>query len=62
MWTQQSQGKGLVALRHVGSEFLDQGLNLHPLPCKADSEPLDLQRSLKLSFNVGKELIKWRRE
>ena len=28
---------GLVAPRHVGSQFLDQGLNSSPLHCKVDS-------------------------
>ena len=33
----------LVTLRHVESQFPDQGLNPYPLHCKADSEPLDHQ-------------------
>ena len=32
-----SCGTGLVALRHVGSQFPDQGLNPRPRQCKADS-------------------------
>ena len=36
---------GLVALRHVVSYFPDQGSNPHSLHWKADSEPLDHQRS-----------------
>ena len=34
---------GLVALQHMGSSFPNQGSNLHLLPCKVDSEPLDHQ-------------------
>ena len=36
---------GLVAPRHVGSQFPDQGSNLCPLHWKADSLPLDRQGS-----------------
>ena len=36
---------GLVALRHVGSYFHDQGSNPRPLHWKADSQPLDCQGS-----------------
>ena len=36
---------GLVSLRHVGSQFPDQGSNPRPLNCKADSLPLDHQGS-----------------
>ena len=32
---------GLVALWHVGFQFLDQGLNPHPLHWKVDSLPVD---------------------
>ena len=35
--------RSLVALWHVGSQFPDQGLNLCPQCCKADSYPLDHQ-------------------
>lgn len=31
---------GLAALRDVGSQFSDQGLNLRPLLCEVDSSPL----------------------
>ena len=42
---QQLWRAGLVAPRHVGSQFPDQGSNPHPLHCKADSLPLDHQGS-----------------
>ena len=35
----------VVALRHVGSYFPNQGLSPHPLHWKADSSPLDHQGS-----------------
>ena len=34
---------GLVATQRLGSQFLNQGSNLRPLHCKADSLPLDHQ-------------------
>ena len=37
MWVQCLRHSGLVALRHMGSYFPNQGSNLHPLHCKADS-------------------------
>ena len=48
---------GAWAPEHVGSYFLDQGSNLHPLNCKADSYPLTtsevpstlLKRKFKMS-------------
>ena len=40
---QQLQLMGLVALRHMGSQFPDQGSNWRPLNCKAVSQPLDHQ-------------------
>ena len=36
---------GFVPLRHVGSQFPEQGSKPHPRHCKADSEPLDQQGS-----------------
>ena len=42
---QESQLKGSVAWRHVGSEFSDQGSNLCPPHWKADSSPLSHQGS-----------------
>ena len=36
---------GLSCPAACGSQFPDQGLNLRPLHCKADSLPLDHQRS-----------------
>ena len=51
--------RGLVAPWHVGSQFPDQGWNLRPLHCKADSLPLDHQGSphsdlsKRKSFSVG---------
>ena len=45
-WPQQLWCMGLAALWHVGSSFLDQGVNPHPLPQKGDSEPLDHQGGL----------------
>ena len=41
---------GLVALSCAGSQFLSQGLNPHPLRCKADSQPLDHQGKSLLAF------------
>ena len=38
---------GLVDLHHVGSCFLDQGWNLHPMHWKVNSSPLDHQGSPK---------------
>ena len=42
---QQLWHMGLVALRHVGSQFPDQGSNLCPLRWQADSLPLGHQGS-----------------
>ena len=42
---QELQHTGLVAPRHVGSEFLDQGSNPCPLHWQVDSLPLDHQGS-----------------
>ena len=36
---------GFSCPQHVGSEIPNQELNLHPLHCKADSQPLDHQGS-----------------
>ena len=47
---------GLVAPQHVGSQFPDQGLNLHSLHWKADSQLLDHQgrpRSVSLESVSG---------
>ena len=41
---------GLVAPQHVGSQFPDQGLNLCALYGKANSQPLDPQRSPPFLF------------
>ena len=40
-WLQQLQRLGLAAPQHMGSSFSDQGPSPRPLPCKADSSPLD---------------------
>ena len=47
-WTQQFWRVGLVAPRHVGSQFPDQGSNPRPLHWKADSLPLDHQLEVPL--------------
>ena len=45
VWAQYLWYAGLVAPWHVEVQFSDQGLNLHPLHCEADSQPLDHQGS-----------------
>ena len=53
LWSMQVQElwyAGLVALWHVGFQFLDQGLNPHPLLWKVDSLSLDHQGSPNTIF------------
>ena len=60
----QLRSKDLVALKHVGSQFPEQGLNMCPLHWQVDSYPLDHQGRPSIYFLItqGRELLTHPRE
>ena len=48
----------VLTLRHVGSEFPDQGSNPRPLHCKVNSQPLDHQGSPQGAPSIPSGLLR----